>query len=212
MTRDQAVAQMQMILGFRSDKASELRTQLMYAQQNLESQEFLPWFLRSEVAYTTTTIDESRLALPDDFIREDEDEALFLYDADAEEDEQWTALEKADTDTLRSVYQSTTGAPEAYSITPDYFRIMPIADEEYTIKLVYYAKDTVLSNDVENKWLKHASDWLMGAAGQPIAAGLRDTAALNIFRDMEARGRAAMIKASTAREAENRRYVMGGPD
>lgn len=212
MTRDEAVTFIQQTLGFRTDKVAEIRLALQQAQTKLENQEFLPWFLISEISSTSLAIGESRVAVPDDFIREADEEALQWFNSTAEVDEQYVDLEKIDSDSQKAIYQSSTGEPEVYSLDGLYFRIAPIPDDTFTIKLKYYQRDTALTTNITNKWLTYAHDWLIGEAGMRLAPGLRDKAAHGIFASMSAEGRAAAIKSSTAREVSNRRYVMGGVD
>ena len=213
MTRSEAIARVHLHLGFRSNLDTEIIDALQDAQVTLEEDEFLPWFLLVEVASISTVADEERVPTPADFIRESEETALWFYDAAADEDERWNELEKADIDTLRNVYQDKTGEPEAYALDQRYFRIKPIPDAIYTLKLgSYYAQDTVLSSDVENNWLKHVPDLMIGRAGMKLASASRDQVAYQEFERMASRGMATLIKQNTAREMANRRLVMGGED
>ena len=213
MTRSEAVARIQRLLGFRSDLDTAIVDALKDEQVKLEEAAFLPWFLLVEVASISTTATEERVPVPSDFIRESEQTALWYYDSSADEDARWNELKKADIDTLRNVYHDTTGAPQAYALDQKYFRIKPIPDDTYTLKLgSYFANATVLSSDVENVWLEHVPDLLLGKAGMKVATSIRDQVAYGQFQIMERDGRIEMIKQDTARDMANQRLVMGGED
>jgi len=213
MTRDEAIIRIRRYLGFRTDLQTEIIDALRDAQVELEEAEFLPWFLLVEVASISTTADEERVPVPSDFIRESEETALWYYDAAADADARWVELKKADIDTLRNVYQDETGVPKAYALDQLYFRIKPTPDAVYTLKLgSYFAQDTVLSTNVENNWLKHVPNLMIGKAGMLVAAPVRDANAYGQFQKMESEGMATLIKQNTAREMANRRLTMGGED
>jgi hypothetical protein len=103
------------------------------------------------------------------------------------------------------------GPPEAYALLGNYFRIFPTPDALYTLKTIYYAKDTTLDTNVENKWLKYAPMLILGRAGKFIAGPLRDTAAMQIFGEWEQIGQTSLIRRDTDRDLANRSLQMGGP-
>jgi hypothetical protein len=212
MTLGEAVDQVKILLGFRRDLDTSIKQQLNYAQVELEKGPTLPWFLLSEVNTTLTTVGGRRIIKPVDFIREYEEGALWY--APTGEDE--IALEKADNDFLMAHYGTTaTGKPEAYSLDGNYFKIYPLPDAQYTIKLLYYKHDVSISSlgdSSTNQWLTHGSDCLIGRAGRVLASGLRDRDAKAEFSDMEQRGRLTMYNENEARKHVNRTYQIGGPE
>lgn len=213
MTRDEAVAQMKQLHGFRTDLDVQCVTALQQVQRELEEAAFLPWFLRTEVASISTTADEERVPLPSDFLRETEDTALWYYKASNAADKRWILLKRGDIETLRYEYQDTTGEPEAYSKDQAYFRIKPTPNAVYTLKMgSYFAKDAVLTSNIENKWLTHAPFLMLGKAGQIVATAVRDAVAYKEFAKMEAQGMQKLIEQDTAYEMANNRPVMGGED
>lgn len=216
MTRDEAVSRVQQELSFRSDKATEIQSLLKDAQVELEREPELPWFLKSEISSANTIINEERVLLPLDFLRElddDEEDGLYVFDSAAAVDEQWAPLEKTTLPTIRAVFQSKTGKPKAYVLDDEYFRLGPKPDKVYTLKMMYYQTDTVLSSNIENKWLKYAHELLIGIAGRKIAGGpLRDTMALQSFKEMEMRARTRLYTENIARREAARSRQMGGPD
>ncbi len=214
MIRSEAVIRVQRGLAFRGDKVLEIEDALRDTQVELENSAFLPWFLKTEVADfdQRTTVDEERVRIPDDFIREVEADALWYFNSTTTVDsEKWTPLQKDIPEFLREDLPGS-GSPRAYALTKDYFRIFPTPDAQYQLKMVFYKNDELLTSNVENEWLKYASDVMIGRAGIRIASALRDQGAISFFSALEQSGISRMINETEAREAANFRYVMGGPD
>ena len=212
MTRDEAVLRTQTALGFRTDKATEIITALQDAQLEAERGPELPWWLVTEVASRDTVIDEERIPLPTDFLREYEGGALWYFDGAATKPEDvWRELIKETVDELRVTFPGE-GTPCAYALDECYFRIFPTPDAIYTLKMRYYKQAVALDSNIENDWLKHEPFLLIGKAGQRIAAGLRDANAVQIFQQYELEAFQRMLRETRAREDANSNYVMGGPD
>ncbi len=210
MLRDEAISRIQRRLGFRSDLVSAITEAIQDAQMRAEDSPTLPWFLITEVSSITTTIGEERVQLPSDFLREYEDDALYYFNAAATDDaDKWVELPKDDLDFLRRKYPGS-GAPKAYTIAGDYFRIFPTPDAVYTLKSMYYQADLVLTDNVENLWLKHAPFMLINDAGNEIAADIGNKEAAAKFASGYQRALLALAGENEARKHENRRYVMGG--
>jgi hypothetical protein len=206
MTRDEAVARIAFLLGNRSDLDEAIRRELQVAQVQLELGPMLPWFLLSEEATAVLPLGQERIAIPDDFLREPEEEgALWLFVAGSEVP---VELAKSQYDRARSVY-SGSGRPQVYAGVAGYFYLFPLADLEYTLKLIYYAADTPLATNVENKWLKYAPDLLCGQAGGVLAAALGNAGAAALFAAMAAGARENLSRQNTARQEANRLRVMG---
>ena len=215
MIRADAVTRVQRLLGFRSDLETEIIDALKDSQVELEQMAELPWFLKSEMASATTIVDETRIALPTDFIREvdaDEEGGLFYYVSTADEDERWVQLEKKELAAAIAAYQDAVGPPVVYSIDDAYVRVRPISDAVYTVKMIYYYKDVVLDTNVENQWLKHAHELIIGKAGQKVAAAARDAAAMQAFVSMESNGMKRLETENVARVEVGRMRTMGGKD
>ena len=209
MTRDEAVNRIQVLLGFRTDLVTVIQNALLDAQVEIEMEPELPWFLQTEVAFSPTVDGEERKELPDDFIKEIDEDALWLYQAELEDDEQWTPLIKEDISLLRRKLPAS-GPPRAYAIDGRYFRLFPKPDGVYILKLMYFAKDDTLTTNIENRWLKYAPSILIGVAGKKVASAARDTTAHAEFADMETKGRVLLYNYTVAREEEGRRRIMGG--
>ncbi len=213
MTRDEAVARIQEQLGFRTDKTVQIQRELQNAQVHYEHSARLPWFLIDEVHRIQTADGEERIPVPDDFLREYEKGTLWYWNntAGVAVDAVYTNLDKEDIDFLRDTLPGK-GAPEAYTIGGDYFRIFPTPDAQYWIKMIYYKQALLLDDNIENDWLQHIPDLLTGYAGRVVANSLYNDRARGYFGEMETLARNAMVAHAEAREHENRRYIMGGPD
>jgi len=186
------------------------------AQKTLEAGPTKPWFLVSEDSYIRLTVNEQRLILPTDFLQET-DMAVLRYVPDDLTASAEVDLVKDDYDQLRSAYLDTdtgtieTGAPEAYALLGEYFRIFPTPDDAYLIHQIYYKYDTVLDTNVTNGWLTYFPYLLIGKAGWQIASALRDSVAASTFRQMEQEGRLLLASQTYDREFSNRDMQMGGP-
>ncbi len=210
MFRDVARARIQQTLAFRTDKETEIIAALQDAQVMLERGAELPWFLLSEVASITTTDGEERMALPTDFLREWEDDPLWYFVAGSGGDaDTWTELAKDDLALLRSKYPGE-GAPVAYALDVKYFRIFPTPDDTYTLKMMYFKADAVLTTNIENQWLTYFPHLVIGEAGQLLATGLRDKDAIAIFQKWIDEGRNRMLIENEARMHASHGYTMGG--
>lgn len=214
MTRDEGVAHIMEQLGFRVSSTTEaaIVRGLQLAQTMLESAPVKPWFLVSEDTYTTTIPDEERVPLPDDFLEEVED-ATFKYRPADYPDEDEVDLVKDEYDVLRRNFAEVdAGEPEAYALLGNYFRMFPLPDDAYSIRLIYFKRDTSLATNVENGWLKWVPYLILGTAGLQISKGpLRDAGAVAVFQDWIQMGMGALNSQTNAREMANRKLQMGGP-
>jgi hypothetical protein len=212
MTKSEAVEQVKMLLGFRRSLDSDIVTQLSLAQRYLELGPTIPWFLLAEVNSTITTVGGRRIVVPEDFIREYEEGALW-YAPDGENE---VALTKDDNDYLMDYYGTTAeGEPKAYSLDGKYFKIYPLPDDEYTVKLLYYKHDTPISTLVDDAtclWLTNAPDCIIGRAGFMLATGLGNKIAMEAFKSLEATGRVTLYNENESRKHVNRTYQIGGPE
>lgn len=212
MTRDQAIARIRRLLAFRTDLEMEIQDALLDTQAELEREPVLPWFLRTEMSAITTTINEERIPVPEDFLQEWDDGTLWRFDSTATNvDDEWKRLGKTDLEFAYAQHPGT-GEPRVYVLDYEYFRLRPVPDKEYTMKMIYYAEDTVLNSNIENKWLKEAHQFMIGVAGLKVASPVRDRDAFSEFQRMEAQGRARLYTKDQTRMHTNRRYVMGGED
>lgn len=229
MLRDAAVSRVLLGCGNRSGANLEaaVRDYFLDIQDELEQEPELPWFLRTEITSSETVPDEERVAPPTDFLAEWEDDALWFFDTAPEPGfPQWRALQKAEMDGIRQdaykLYTSsgddpanptTIVKPMAYAFDGRYFRISPVPDKIYQLRMIYFKKDQTLATNIENLWLKYAHDIFIGAAGQRLGEdlGISDRRMLR-FGQMETRGRQRTYAKTVELQTTNRQIIMGGAD
>lgn len=172
MNRDDAVTIIQRGLGYRDDQATEIQSAIQQAQRLLEAGRTLPDFLKEEDASLAVASGSAEIDLPDDFIREVDNEGLHYTDAEGK----LVFLEKfTDLARMRASLpedETDAGKPLAYYLRKDTIVIFPERDAAYTLTWSYYAKDDVISSNTENAWLLHAPDVIIGRAGMLIAEDL----------------------------------------
>lgn len=213
MTRDEGVALLMQQFSFRNSSVTEaaIVSNMQLAQTTLEMMPNKPWFLISELTETTTIPDDHRLPLPDDFLEELDEEGLTYLPDDEEEEE--VQLVKEEIDLLKQNFIGVEpGAPQAYALVGEYFRIYPLPDDTYTVKMIYYMKDDTLDTNIENKWMKYVPLLLLGTAGKLTAKGpLRDVVANDTFNEWIQLGTDLLNRQNESRAMSNRKLQMGGP-
>lgn len=219
MLRDEAVRRVQIILGFRSDLNTEIEDAMRFHQEELENSPELPFFLRKETLVLASTIDDEVLATPTDFLKEWEEDGLWVQ---VTEDgiQKWRPLEKDGTRYLResinNLYSdpdTTARIPQAYSFDGVNFRLFPTPDSVYTLRMIYYGRDVPLTSNIENLWLKNLPYLLIGRAGAEIASsGFGNEKALAVFANLISEGTVRLHALTVSRDGAARKYVVGGPD
>jgi hypothetical protein len=224
MTRDEAITLILNRTGQRGGAVSpvdsvlqaQVLVEMKFMQEELERTDsgLMPWFLEQEytdasfkTAAATTTV-----ALPTGFLRElDEVRVALFYQDTTVSGDQWIPIPKADYDELKEEFGGdSNGKPQGYCLLGENIRLFPTPDAEYPLKLLAYIGDTVLSTNIENKWLKYAGKLLIGKTGFVVAGfGVRDEGATAFFMKMEGEGRDALIKANTARAEAGRGRQQG---
>lgn len=207
MTRDEAVAEIKQLLGFRTTLDDTIVTQMQREQARLETAPIKPWFMTSANNYRYTEVGVAELSLPTDFIEEYEDGALWLVDDTGAAAP--IPLVKDDYDHLRPQYVEQ-GEPEYYALVGESFHLFPTPDEIYRLEMIYLKRDTALTTNIENNWLKYCSDLLVGQTGMKIAQSLRDTEAVKVFMLMRDQGLRQLHLQNEARMHANRSYQIGG--
>lgn len=211
MYRDTLIAQLQYRLGNRTGLEAKMIAEMDFVQQTLceGTGAFTPWFLETEIASVSTQVDEERVQLPEDFLGEIEDQALWLYDA-TNEDAPYTELHKSSYDRLILRHQ-IAGIPSEYAMAGDYFLLRPIPDDIYTIRMRYYAQDVLPSTgNIENKWLKEAPDLILAELGTIIAGEyIRNPQLAAEYAQKATIARDRLYKRHERRMHANRTYGMG---
>lgn len=160
-----------------------IEDELVQAQQRLERLPTLPWFLLTEKSFITITKDEERIIIPANFLRENPDDDMQVFDTDADD---WTELRKGTIDAMRIKFPDEAGGrPREYDYAGQYFRMRPIPNlTTYQLYMTYFRRDATFTVGVENDWLKHFPDLLISEAGIPLAIGLRNDAAKALFEGL----------------------------
>ena len=180
---------------------------------DLEGGPNLPWFLLSENLSAATTADEERVHVPinveftgNDFIREFEEGALWLYNND---EGKYELLPKDDYDIILAKYPGG-GKPKKYSLNGDYFRFRPLPDVAYTLRMKCYLRDRTLSTNIENDWLKWAPDLMIAKVGAKIARyHLRDEKVADMLDNEATTAASRLLVQDTARKQANLELTMG---
>lgn len=210
MTRDEAVAAVQLVLGFRQDLAATIVTQLQHAQTHFEENwpdpSMLPYFLLSDCAIAYTVADEERVAKPDDWLADYPDATLWLKNSD----DDYIALEKSSQVGLNGLYiNSGSGFPSAYAFDGNYYRFFPKPDATYEVRTQYYQRDATLSlGSTENKWLIYAPYVLIGRAGAMLSSGSKN-ANFQAFLGLQNDAIASVQRRTTQESVQNRQFAMG---
>jgi len=204
--------------GFRQTGDATIIEIIQDAQEQIETTypvEPLPWFLLTERSSVSSPPDEERILLPTDFMLEYEEDALWLQLPDGGE----KLLNKYDADDLRQTVSRMTTAELAsnrtsfkfaYALTGDYFRIFPTPDLSYTYKMIYYQKQELMDDGLdENRWLKYAPWVLIGMAGENYAHAIRDATAMQYFQQKKGSALQSITDHTLARQLANRRMAMG---
>ena len=216
MDRDAAVARIKSRLQRSTDTAldTDIINEMQYVQQYiLEGGSFLPWFLIND--YTDAgfiTVDSiETVAVPTGFLREAEEGALWIDNAANEPTAPWTELFKDDYDALRnSPLYDGEGKPRRFALVGTNLYMRKTPDDAYLLRLLAYFSDTVLTVNVENQWLKYASDWIISETGILMALNyLRDNVMTQAFAAQAKRARDRVLIEHEARMHTNRIYQMG---
>jgi len=208
MLRDAAVAIIKGRLGRPNDTTIDtlIINEMQLAQTQAERDKILPWFLITEISDASTTVNEQRLLVPTNFLREFGEGALWRFNASS--DPTWVDLSKEEFDVLRQRYGTEVGDPVRYALVGKYFRLFPTPDQVYTMKMLYYAQDVVLSTNIENEWLKEAPGLLISRTGGVIATYLNHPSLIAFKADLLTAQNELVVQ-ETARDEANRSRAMG---
>lgn len=203
MLRDQAVARVKVGLGFRTDSAldSTIVTALQEAQRDEEMGKELPWFLEVWDHPLTVLADGTSVTLPTDFIREIESQSATWTNEDG--DTQKLLPISSDGWRDRASWGSLTYSDSyRYVLRGGELLLWPAPTAEFTIYLNYYAKADTLESNIENAWLGHAPDILIGKAGLELAAINANANAANFFSGIFSRARDSLSRETIAKRVE----------
>jgi len=206
MTRDEARQQIQDMLGFRKDLIDPIERSLRFAQNELESEATLPWFLRKVDVSLSTSIGSDVLPRPNDYIRLWHEDPISLLVGES--------IVKLVSGPLTLLRNRFTGyeSPKGYAEIGEVFQMYPVPTDVYPVTFTYYAKDVALTANVENLWLKYLPGLMIGRAGFIVASSIRDQNAQTLFGAMAAAGTEKLNQMSTAQDEDGGKPVIGGED
>lgn len=173
---------------------------------------FKPWFLHSEFATIHCTAGEQRLPLPEDFLGEIEEGALYVLNS---ESGLYDEVFREDYDFLAEKYKlSQPGLPKWYSMdSSKYYRLFPTPQQRYTMRQRYVERDTAFNlvpPTGENRWLKYASDLLLAVSGAQYALKhLQNPGLAGLFQNDLPVAWSRLKGEHEMREHSNRNYEMG---
>jgi hypothetical protein len=217
MLRDAAVDLLMRRLGKRTYAPLKdvIISEMSFAQEEiLEQSETLPWFLITEQATVSTVIGEERVVLPDDFLQEWDDGALYIIDTSGGRVE----LVRDDWDTIKHTYNTLAqDKPRFYDLVGENYLVRPIPNAVYALEMRYYAKGVSLAgvygdvNNVENLWLKWAGALLIAHTGFLVASEYLQSDKLAAKFIAQIQGADARLMAmNTAMEETNKQRFMEG--
>jgi len=175
MLRDTAVDLVLKRLGQRSAQTSlrdlTIAEMAQVQRTELEGNAWLPWFLLGGEVGVTFTASAPTQSFANDWLAPWEDWHPYWVDSAGAR----KFLVREDYDVALREYTGT-GAPKVYDFVGDQqVRVFPTPDKDYTVYWRYYAQDADISgvwgdaNNVENKWLRLASDLLIARTGLVMA-------------------------------------------
>ena len=153
------------------------------------------------------TAGERQLPLPEDFLAEIEESALWLELRDGSTVE----LGKMDFDVAARKYPGV-GQPLVFCRVGEYFQFFPIPDYNYTVFMRYFGKDERIRDALASpKWLKYASDIVMAELGKIIAdKHIKDAQAAASFAADAQAGWQRLYAKHTAMQEVNQARALGG--
>lgn len=225
MLGSDAVAQVQQICGWRSDRAAEILAALQFAQVEREKPGLtFPWWLLAS-SNLVFTINDPVVLVPTNFIQEAEPtlNGDVVYVSGTGLSTKVRFLTKMDFKTAtQSFYGAVltpselqdsslrrTGAPEVFSLSGQYFVVFPIPDQAYSVLWNYWGADTPISLNTTNKWLTNAPWVLIGDAAKKIGADLGNANAVSTASTILSTAESNMFRASIHRQEAGLSRRMG---
>jgi len=214
MLRDAAVDLLMKRLGNRNDTALRdiIISEMEFVQETILEVVFpLPWFLIKSDATLVTVADAEAVAVPTDFIHEWEYGGLSRIDSDGKP----IKLVRQDYDVIRD-QKHGSGTPDYYDIVGTNYLLRNTPNEVISLTSWYYGKAATLAgaygtNNIENLWMKYASDLVIAETGVIMAANhLQAPKMAQTFAGQALRARDRLDTRTVAMEEENKQRFMEG--
>lgn len=174
MTRDQVIAILLARAGQRQNDLvleASLKTEIVAVQNEFEANAFLPWFLVQTTDSLTLSAGQDEISIPSSFLREldEQTRAGALYRQDTTQADPWVPLTKFYNYDDMKARRTGSGPTLAYTLVGSKLVVAPVADASYTYRLRFFGKDTDLSTNIENNWLKYAEKLITARLGEVMA-------------------------------------------
>jgi len=212
MTRDETIAVLKSRLNRTDSDIDTILVGEMQIVQNtvLEGGSFLPWFLRTTGTVTLSS-GASSITPPSGFLRVAEGRPVRYLDPTASTTDAYRKVNnKAEQFVLDGFEEEGTGAPQYWFTQGTVLGVRPFADQDYTIQLRYYGRDTLLTTDVTNNWLTYAQDWFMGEVGFLVSSTyMENEKQAALFMGLAERGKDRVWRQHEAIMAQGADYSMG---
>lgn len=221
-TREEVIASVAFRLGNVRGLNTLIGQELDATINRLEANDFLPWFLLSEDNTYVTTKGESRVPIPDGFLKEYDEGALYVQHPTSG---LWIELPKRSQQTNRRQHQIndqvtdpwaytgiggvglTEGCPQSYSLTNQYFRLFPVPDKEYTLELLFYRKSSTLFD--KDVWYKQAPELLIAETASMMMLARQDKR-YQEYKALAELERRKLVGRHEERDVSNQDLKMGG--
>ncbi len=218
MTRDEAVQRINEGIGFRpsgNPLEPTIISRLKEAQRDLEKGKTLPRFLLVEDQVISLLVGTHTVALPTGFLRESDETRIRFFPANSTlprflDRRYYIDAVQANLHGTDSTTIDEPVSPSVYVVRQTALDFITTADKNYTLFWDYFKADSVLDSNIENLWLRFASDWLIGTAGLRLARSLRNPDAVGEFQALQQEGRAAVFGEDIAGELASGPIHMGG--
>lgn len=186
-------------------------------QERLEQGPELPWFLFNDTnvlgTNLSTVASTETVALPSDFLREEEELEYVLFVYDADESDPWVPLPRESYNKAKAKY-TESGQPKYYEILGSNLYLRPIPDAVYTLRLLYFgADDDIIAGQPANNWLTYASDWIMAETGLILTSDVVPMPSLaEHYREEAQRAQRRITYETIARREAGYMRAMGGEE
>lgn len=227
MQFDQAIAEVQQICGWRTNKVTEITNALKYAQTQREmAGATFPWFLK-QTKTITTVIGTQNYALPTGYIQDSEerDGNLFYYTGGTA-NSRTTFLKKMSFQDMQNKFfgvwpsndsseisdTSDTvppGVPTFYTLDDTTVYFYPTPDNVYTLNWHAWFADAAPATGQTNQWLTYAPWVLIGEAAQKISSDLDYAGGVSKAQAVLARANNDLFISTIHRQEAGRKRSMG---